>query len=161
MEQKTQDCTTTNRQPQHITNPNTTSEPTSPLPSTLASSTSAEVHVQPHHTSNPTIASAPIRTFTPPRTPTSTDTLQPTPIVAILTPRISGHNFPWSKQSPLLCPNCDLLFNDEPNTKENSASKLRSHFNSDHPGSQMNDPHLQIHVHNHSSRNFHWCPSKK
>jgi hypothetical protein len=25
----------------------------------------------------------------------------------------------------------------------------------------MNEPHLQIHVYNHSSRNFHWCPSKK
>jgi hypothetical protein len=70
---------------------------------TPESPTSAGIHVQPHHTSNPTTASVPIRTITPQGTSTSTDTLQPTPIAATHTPRVSAHNFPWSKQSPLQC----------------------------------------------------------
>ncbi len=61
---------------------------------TPESPTSAGLHVQPHHTFNPTTASVPIRTTTPPGTSTSTDTLQLTPIAATLTPRVSAHNFP-------------------------------------------------------------------
>ena len=140
MEQKTQDCTSTNIQPQHATNTNTASEPTSPLSNTLLPTDPAPLHT-------PTVA-------------TSTPQIH-IPTAATSTPQTHVFNLPWSKHNPLQCPNCDFLFNDDPATKETATSTLRTHFNSKHTGSQMNNSQLQIHINKTSSQNFHWCPSKK
>jgi hypothetical protein len=80
--------------------------------------------------------------------------------------RPQAHHKPTSSTFPglnsTLC-NAQIVisYSTTPATKEIATSTLRTHFNSKHRGSQMNDSQLQIHINKTSSQNFHWCPSKK
>ncbi len=90
-------------------------------------SDSAETYKQPHHTLNPNTASEPIVTLTLSRTLTPTKfPLQSTPAAATRTPQVGA---------PYNAPTATFYSMTNPKTKENSASKLRSNFNSKHTGS--------------------------